>query len=73
MPSIKTLFQKCQSHFSISALTPKKLTNENFYVTLSGLVTVMVSMVTCGAPILPTAGSLKQKTCKQNVILNTKY
>ena len=41
--------------------------------TLSGLVTVMVSMVTCGAPILPTAGSLKQKTCKQNVILNTKY
>ena len=30
-------------------------------LTLSGLVTVMVSIVTCGAPILPTAGSLKQK------------
>ena len=44
-----------------------------FLLTLSGLVTVMVSMVTCGAPILPTAGSLKQKFCKQNVILNTKY
>jgi hypothetical protein len=25
-------------------------------ITLSGLVTVMVSMVTCGAPILPFAG-----------------
>jgi len=27
-------------------------------ITLSGLVTVMVSMVTCGAPILPFAGRL---------------
>merc|ERR1719400_1378149 len=32
-------------------------------ITLSGLVTVMVSMVTCGAPILPTAGSLQP--CKE--------
>jgi hypothetical protein len=27
-------------------------------ITLSGLVTVMVSIVTCGAPILPFAGRL---------------
>ena len=31
------------------------------FFTLSGRVTVMVSMVTCGAPILATAGNLKQE------------
>ena len=34
-------------------------------LTLSGLVTVMVSMVTCGAPILATAGNLKQEKYHQ--------
>ena len=36
-----------------------------FLLTLSGLVTVMVSMVTCGAPILATAGNLKQEKYHQ--------